>query len=286
MPSHRAAEERTADSRPALKRRIDQPLIDQQKKNALEGQNLGLQQQRQQAALAPFLLRRQIAKQDADLASTQAQTAEANARTKYLGAQANAKETPNLDQQIAAATAAAQQKGVDPLQDKAVQSLLDVKTAQLRQPADPTNPDAVWHRAFVQETGKEPGTADVLKYLKSKAQNTHITTAAPGSATDDDVNQIVESIYNGLQPPDTKGLYRNTAKVRAGLARKGFDLTHAQEDWQAVQKHIATLNGPQQERLRQSITSANDMLDKIEGLYANGRSRLTTRVSRFSIMRP
>jgi hypothetical protein len=147
--------------------------------------------------------------------------------------------------------------------------LLDVKTAQLRQPADPTNPDAVWHRAFVQETGREPGTADVLGYVKSKAQNQHITTAAPGSATDDDVNQIVESIYNGLQPPDTKGLYRNTAKVRAGLARKGFDLVHAQEDWQAVQKHIATLNGPQQERLRQSITSANDMLDKIDGLYSD-----------------
>jgi hypothetical protein len=249
----------------------DQPLIDQQKKNALEGQNLGLQQQRQQVALAPFLLRRQFAKQDADLAETQAQTEASKAHAKYFESAANAKETPNLDQQIAAATAAAQQKGVDPLQDKTVQSLLDVKTAQIRQPADPTNPDAVWHRAFVQETGKEPGTADVLKYLKSKAQNTHITTAAPGSATDDDVNQIVESIYNGLQPPDTKGLYRNTAKVRAGLARKGFDLTHAQEDWQAVQKHIATLNGPQQERLRQSITSANDMLDKIEGLYDEWR---------------
>ncbi len=38
-------------------------------------------------------------------------------------------------------------------------------------------------------------------------------------------------------------------------------------DWKTTQRFMQTLNGPQQLRMRQSIESAEGMLDKIDGLY-------------------
>ena len=107
-----------------------------------------------------------------------------------------------------------------------------------------------------------------------EAQRTRIarsTAAARSSGTTggaaDTPQLIAQAIIDGKQPPTTQGLYRFGAPVRAELARKGYDLTTAQKDWQAVQKHLATLNGPQQERLRQAITFTYDSLDVIESLF-------------------
>jgi hypothetical protein len=91
-------------------------------------------------------------------------------------------------------------------------------------------------------------------------------SAAPGSANSDP-KDIAAAIISGDQPPTLKGLYRNAAPVRAELARQGFNLSRAETDWNAVQKHIATLNGNQQTRLQQAVSTASDSLDKIEGLY-------------------
>jgi hypothetical protein len=85
--------------------------------------------------------------------------------------------------------------------------------------------------------------------------------------TNDDAEQIAGAIASGMQPPDMKGLYRFGGPVRAKLAKMGYDYTTANKDWQAVQKHLLTLNGPQQERLRQAITFTYDSLDIIENLY-------------------
>jgi hypothetical protein len=248
------------------------PLQEQERQNELLQNQAQTQIAQGQARYFPLLQALGIRGKQAELAKTSAEidrdTAQAGAsraHADYYQSAAAQKQTPTLDQQIAAATADAQKRGVNPLEDKNVSALLDVKTAQLRQPQDPTNPDAVWYRAFKTENGREPGTADVLNYMGKKAQQIHVNT--PGSATKDDVQQIADAIESGQQPPDTKGLYRNTAAVRAELARRGFDLTHANEDWQAVQKHLATLNGQQQTRLLQSINSAQDMLTKIDGLY-------------------
>jgi hypothetical protein len=62
-------------------------------------------------------------------------------------------------------------------------------------------------------------------------------------------------------------LYRNAAPVLAELSRNHFNLQRAESDWNAVQKHLATLNGAQQERLRQAVTFTYDSLDNIEQLY-------------------
>ncbi len=85
--------------------------------------------------------------------------------------------------------------------------------------------------------------------------------------TTSDATDIADAIERGDQPPTLKGLYRNAAPVRAELARRGFNLTQAETDWNAVQRHVQTLNGTQQVRLQQAISTAGDSLDKIEGLY-------------------
>jgi hypothetical protein len=61
-------------------------------------------------------------------------------------------------------------------------------------------------------------------------------------------------------------LYGAGAHVRAALQRKGYNLTTATLDWQATTKHLATLNGPQQTRMRQAVDNAYHSLDVIEDL--------------------
>lgn len=87
-----------------------------------------------------------------------------------------------------------------------------------------------------------------------------------GGGLEGDANSIADAIVSGKQPPDTKGLYRFGGPVRAALARRGYDFTAASRDWQAVQRGIATLNGPQQTRLRQAVETAYNSLDVIDDL--------------------
>ena len=83
----------------------------------------------------------------------------------------------------------------------------------------------------------------------------------------DEAETIAQAIHDGTQPPDLKGLYKVGPTVRAKLADKGFDLTRATQDWQAVQRHSATMNGPQQERARQAVANATGQLDNVLELY-------------------
>jgi len=98
-----------------------------------------------------------------------------------------------------------------------------------------------------------------------------VTPIPPASAVNiqqaqTDASSIADAIEQGLQPPDVKGLYRMAGPVRAELSKRGYDLTRANLDWQAAQKHVATLNGAQQTRLRQAISTASDSLGVIEDL--------------------
>jgi hypothetical protein len=92
-------------------------------------------------------------------------------------------------------------------------------------------------------------------------------TQPAGMGTSTDAQDIATAISEGRQPPTLTGMYRYAAPVRAELARQGYDLTTATRDWQAIQRHLSTLNGPQQERLRQAITFTYDSLDVIDELY-------------------
>lgn len=116
------------------------------------------------------------------------------------------------------------------------------------------------------EPAKIPGR-DIPLPPDVEAQRSRMVAARSSAATETDAQAVADAIEQGLQPPDLKGMYRFNAPVRAALARKGYDLTAAQKDWQAVQRHISTLNGTQQERLRQAVTFTYDSLDVIEGLF-------------------
>ena len=107
--------------------------------------------------------------------------------------------------------------------------------------------------------------------LQSKGK-TKTVAAAPAGSTPDDAKLIAQGIIEGRQPPLTTGLYRNAAPVRAELERSKYDLATAQRDYTAVQRHLATLNGAQQERLRQAISFTSDSLDNIDSLYKEWQS--------------
>lgn len=86
------------------------------------------------------------------------------------------------------------------------------------------------------------------------------------SGADDTSVEIAKAIASGNQPPDLKGMYRHGPAVRKALQDMGYNLTDAQQDWSAVQKHIATMEGPQQLRMRQAIDNTYHSLDVIEDL--------------------
>lgn len=81
-----------------------------------------------------------------------------------------------------------------------------------------------------------------------------------------DAKSIADAIFAGEQPPTVQGLYRLAGPVRAELAKQGYDMTKANLDWEATKKHLSTLNGAQQTRLRQAIVTASDSLGVIEDL--------------------
>lgn len=130
------------------------------------------------------------------------------------------------------------------------------------------------HDSFVDAGGNQvmsivdPTAGTAKNVTLGKARPPAAASAgAPGSSPDDP-DAIADAIYAGRQPPTTTGLYRNAAAVRAKLERKyKFDLSGAQLDYSSWQKHLATMNGAQQERLRQAVTFAHDSLEQIEGLY-------------------
>lgn len=91
-------------------------------------------------------------------------------------------------------------------------------------------------------------------------------SASVSITTGNDAKDIAAAIIAGEQPPDVKGLYRLSGPVRAELARKGYNLTNANLDWQATQKHIATLNGSKVTQLMSSVSTARESLNVIKEL--------------------
>lgn len=89
----------------------------------------------------------------------------------------------------------------------------------------------------------------------------------PGSTSTDPMD-IAGAIIRGDQPPVLTGLYRNAGPVRAELARKGYDLTKATLDWQGTTRHMQTLNGPQQLRVRQALSTLEETIPLIKQRYS------------------
>lgn len=89
-----------------------------------------------------------------------------------------------------------------------------------------------------------------------------------GGPVNSDVKDTADGIESGLLPPEVKGTSKQNLALRAELARRGFNLAKAASEWSATQRHIATMNAPQQERLRQVVDFTQHSLDAIEEAYA------------------
>lgn len=91
------------------------------------------------------------------------------------------------------------------------------------------------------------------------------STASPSALND--VKDAVAGMMEGTIPPMLPG--RASKEYLATLAeakRQGYDLQAAVTDWNATQKHIATMNGAQQLRLNQSINALPELLDTVDDL--------------------
>lgn len=108
--------------------------------------------------------------------------------------------------------------------------------------------------------------------------------AGTAQAGGDMAENIANAIIAGEQPPDTKGLYRYGAAVKDALARKHYNLSSANVDWMATQKHIATLNGQQQTRLQQALNVIPPSLDIIDQLADEWNGSTTTILNKVSLM--
>jgi hypothetical protein len=107
---------------------------------------------------------------------------------------------------------------------------------------------------------------DVRRRMAAASRQGTASVVVQTGAAGSDAEAVAEAIISGDQPPDLKGMYGMGPKVRAVLARRGYNLTTAQQDWSATQRHLLTLNGPQQLRMRQAIDIAYHALDVIEQL--------------------
>lgn len=99
--------------------------------------------------------------------------------------------------------------------------------------------------------------------------------AASARSSTSDIALAVQGMKEGTLPPMLPG--RASKEYLATMAeakRQGYDLASAATDWQATQKHIATLNGAQQTRMAQAVDNAAHSLDVIEtlaGQWKGGR---------------
>ncbi len=88
-----------------------------------------------------------------------------------------------------------------------------------------------------------------------------------GLANPEDVISVAKAIIDGKQPPVLTGLgVRMQGPVRAELARQGYDLTAASQDWLATQRLYSTLNGPTQSRMRQATGQVKETLPLLRNL--------------------
>jgi hypothetical protein len=86
------------------------------------------------------------------------------------------------------------------------------------------------------------------------------------SPTSGNARDIAEGIKAGEQPPTTTGLGRLAPQVRGLLAKDGFNLAKATQEWSAAQKQIQSLNGPQMTRYAGLANSVVNTIDEVKNL--------------------
>lgn len=115
----------------------------------------------------------------------------------------------------------------------------------------------------------------------NRAMEARPVAGAP--AATNNVADAVAGMKAGTLPPQLPSrASKDYTAILAEAKRQGYDLAAAVTDWQATQKHIATMNGAQQLRLSQSINALPEMLDTVEtlaGKWRGGRFPILNRVN-------
>lgn len=134
--------------------------------------------------------------------------------------------------------------------------------------AMPTSPESLTSQTTLAQTGmqeagqtKRTGMTNATQIEVAKLNSARVTA---GGVNPDDAKAIAGEIVAGRQPPVVHA--RIEGPVRAALARDGYDLTHATQDWTSTQKYLSTLNGPGQVRLRQAVDFAYESIPLVNDL--------------------
>jgi len=134
--------------------------------------------------------------------------------------------------------------------------------------AMPTSTDNLTSQTTLAQTGIQEAGATRRTGMANATQIKVAELAAArtpsGSVNTDDAKAIADEIVAGRQPPTVHA--RIEGPVRAALARDGYDLTKATQDWTATQKYLSTLNGPGQVRLRQAVDFAYESIPLVDNL--------------------
>lgn len=110
---------------------------------------------------------------------------------------------------------------------------------------------------------------DARKRYQQADDRPRVDVRVGGASGTGDVKETVAGMKDGTLPPLMPGrASKDYTAIMAEAHRQGYDLQGAVTDWNATQKHVATMNGAQQLRLNQAINSLPEMLDSVDALAA------------------
>jgi hypothetical protein len=144
-----------------------------------------------------------------------------------------------------------------------------VRLAVLAAAASTGDENTVNQYSKIVEAMKGDSALEGLKLIHSDLQTRIKAKAAEGVRQEklakekSEITSIGDAIISGDQPPDLTRLYGKSAGVKKYLADQGFDLTKATNDWTATQTLAKALNGPQQLRLSQAISSVEESIPEL-----------------------
>lgn len=147
----------------------------------------------------------------------------------------------------------------------APQNMRDAIKIRLKNAITQSTPDTSVHFMKTDDGGELPV---VVKKVGGNITLTDVQGNPFVAPTEGDsgIQSIATAIEEGKQPPVTTGLYKQGAKVRAKLAKDGFDLSSANQEWQAATKQIQALNGPQMTRYVGLANSVVNTIDEVKSL--------------------
>ncbi len=143
---------------------------------------------------------------------------------------------------------------------------------------DPNSPEGIAAARAKAATPRVPDyTIGNVRY--SGETNKPLVTGPPQASANstgtNDVKDTAAGIAEGMISPQISQSvsFRDRTAVSAELKRLGYNQAEAERDWKAINKHLSTLNGAQQERLRQAISFTYDTVPQIEAAYAEWKKQ-------------